>query len=152
MNDRLAGLRSSLEERDRLRGFSSRLESLKSDGSLSAAEYATGKADYDSRITAVTSRITTLKAAFRKELEASEREAEMCQLRLEGAETRHLAGELTVAQLEEEKARWSGQAQRIDEQRSALGAALAADSMEDLGDRQSWRLPYIRPCLLPRRP
>jgi hypothetical protein len=136
MDNRLSGLRAAIHERDRLKGFASRLETLQSEGALSPAEYSTGKADYDSRIASATARIETLRAVLRKELEASEREAETCRLRLEGAEARHAAGELTSAQLEEEKVRWSRQIEAIEEQSSGLGVALTAESAADLGDTE----------------
>jgi len=137
MDDGLAGLRAALDERDRLRGFTERLESLKAEGSLSPVEYATGSADYERRIATATSRIHALKAALGKELEAAERESDMCRLKLESAEARHSAGETTLAQVEAEKRKWTTHENRIAQRRERLATALAAETLADLGDAES---------------
>jgi hypothetical protein len=137
MDDGLAGLRAALDERDRLRGFTARLESLKAEGSLSPVEYATGSADYERRIATATSRIQALKAALSKELEATERESDMCRLKLESAEARHYAGETTLAQVEAEKRKWTTHENRIAQRREGLATALAAETIADLGNAES---------------
>ena len=134
MAESLVSLRSALEERDRLLGFASRLEDLKAEGSLSAADYPAGRADYDGRINAATTRIQSLKSALRKELEASEREGDLYRLKLEGAEANHLAGELTDAEFRAEERRWNAHQRRAEERCSELEVALTAESAEDLGD------------------
>ena len=134
MPESLVSLRSALEERDRLLGFASRLEDLKAEGTLSAVDYSAGRADYDGRINAATTRIHALRSALTKELEASEREGEMCRLKVEGAEAHHLAGELTDAEFHAEERRWTAHKRRIDERCSQLEIALVAESAEDLGD------------------
>jgi hypothetical protein len=137
MDDGLAALRAALDERDKLRGFTTRLESLKAEGSLSPVEYATGSADYERRIATATSRIQALKAALGKELEATERERDMCRLKLKSAETRHLAEETTVAQVEAEKRKWTTHQKRIAERREGLATALAAETLAELGNAES---------------
>lgn len=132
MSNALNGLLNALQERDRLRAFSSRLGSLRDDGTLSGDEYATGKADYEGRIDASTRRIDALKAALAKELEAARREAEMCQLKIESAEAHHEAGETSDSAFQSERQRWNTQLGRIEEQVAALEAALAAESAADL--------------------
>jgi len=134
MPEALVSLRATLEERDRLLGFATRLEDLKAEGTLSAADYSAGRADYDGRINAASTRIQVLKSALRKELEASEHEGDMCRLKVEGAEAHHLAGELSDAEFRAEERRWSAHKRRIDERCSELEIALAAESAEDLGD------------------
>jgi len=134
MPEALVSVRAALEERDRLLGFASRLDDLKAEGTLSAADYSAGRADYDGRIAAATTRIQGLKSALRKELEASEREGEMCRLKLEGAEAHHLAGELTDAEFRAEERRWNAHQRRVEERCSELEIALTAESAEDLGE------------------
>ena len=134
MADRFTGLRSALEERDRLRAFAERLEGLRDEGTLSPEEYASGRADYDGRIEASTKRVDMLKAALGKELEASEREAEMCRLKLESAEAQHEAGDLSAAAFQVEQQRWDAELRRIGQQREAMETALAAEAVTDLGD------------------
>jgi hypothetical protein len=134
MAESLVSLRTALEERDRLLGFASRLEDLKAEGTLSAADYSAGRSDYDGRIAAVTARIQALKSAIRKELEASEREGDLCRLKLEGAEANHLAGELTDTEFRAEERRWNAHQRRVEERCSELEIALTAESAEDLGD------------------
>lgn len=132
MAEGFSGLLSALQERDKLLAFASRLDSLKEEGTLSDDEYATGRADYDDRIEASTKRVDALKAALGKELEASEREAEMCRLKLESAEAQHEAGDLSAAAFTAEKAHWDAQLRRIGERGEALEAALAAEVATDL--------------------
>ena len=134
MPESLVSLRTALEERDRLLGFASRLEHLKAEGTLSAADYSAGRADYDGRIAAATTHIQGLKSALRKELQASEREGEMCRLKLEGAEASHLAGDFTDAEFLSEERRWNAHQRRVEERCSELEIALTAESAEDLGD------------------
>jgi len=132
MSNGLTGLLNALQERDRLLAFSARLQGLKDEGSLSAGEYSTGKADYEGRIEASTRRIATLKGALAKELEAIRREAEMCQLRIESAAAHHEAGELTDSAFESETRRWTSQLDRIEEQAAAYEAAIVAESAADI--------------------
>ena len=132
MAEGFTGLQSALEERDRLLSFASKLEDLQAEGSLSSAEYSTGKSDYDGRIAATTARIGALKSALRKELEASEREAEMCRLKLESAQAHHEAGDLPDAGFNSEKRRWESQLRGIATREDTLQTALTADSAADL--------------------
>ena len=134
MAEALVSLRAALEERNRLLTFASRLEDLNAEGSLSETDYSTGRADYDSRIIAATVRIQALKSALTKELEASEHEADMCRLRSEGVEAHHLAGELSDEAYRTEERRWNAHKRRTDERCLVLEIALAAESVEDLGE------------------
>jgi len=136
MNDGLTGLRAALEERDRLRSFAARLQTLKAEGSLSPAEYATGSADYERRIAAATSRIGAMKAAVAKDMVAAERERDLCRLKRESAEARHRAGETTLEQVEAEKRKWTTHEKRIEQRREGLAATLAAETSADLGDAE----------------
>ena len=147
MAEALVSLRATLEERDRLLGFAARLDDLKTEGTLSEADYSTGRADYDARIATTTTRIQGLKSAIRKELEASEHEANVCRLKLEGAEAHHLAGELSEAELHAEEQRWNAHRRRIEERCSQLELALTAESAADLGDTGIAAAPEQPPAL-----
>jgi hypothetical protein len=132
MSNGLNGLLNALQERERLRGFASRLENLRDDGTLSEDDYATGKADYEGRIDAGTHSIHALKAALSKELEAARREAEMCRLKIESAEAHHEAGETSDSAFHTERQRWTTQLGSIEKQVATLETALAAETAADL--------------------
>ncbi len=130
----MSGLHTALVERDRLRGFEARLESLNAEGALSATEYAAGSLDYASRIATVTARIDSLKSAIRKELEACDREVDICRLRMEGSVARSEAGELTPAQLQGETRKWGERLRDAENQKITLEIAMAAETAVDLAD------------------
>ena len=90
-------LYEALSTRDKVRGYLSNLEVLRTEGSVTEEQYAIAKSEYDGQESAALTEIESLKAQLRPRLGGIEQELADARFQMGSFETRLRVGEITQA-------------------------------------------------------
>jgi hypothetical protein len=124
---------TALATKDEILGFMVNLEKLKSDGSITAEQYAMGQDEYDGRLKATVAQIDRMKGGFRKELEAMQRELEAQRFEAGKLEARYKVGELTAEQYQSADRKLRDNIGRLEREAEELDRLIQAESAADVG-------------------
>jgi hypothetical protein len=124
---------SALEAKDEILGFMVNLEKLKSDGSITAEQYAMGQDEYDGRLKATVAQIDRMKGGFRKELEATQRELAAQRFETGKLEARYKVGELTAEHYQSADRKLRDDIGRLEREAEELDRLIQAESAADVG-------------------
>jgi len=124
---------SALAAKDEILGFMVNLEKLKSDGSITAEQYAMGQDEYDGRLKATVAQIDRMKGGFRKELEATQRELAAQRFETGKLEARYKVGELTAEHYQSADRKLRDDIGRLEREAEELDRLIQAESAADVG-------------------
>ncbi len=136
MSDDRESLILALAERDRLRGYRSKLDRLLESGELSEEQGTPARTDYDRRIAAVDSEVQSLKSMLRHQLEGIQCEAQSRKADLGRLRARHEVGELTLSKYRSEEKQLQPQLDTLERDERDLTRLLYAETAEGL-ERQT---------------
>jgi hypothetical protein len=120
-------LYEALATRDKVRGYLSNLERLRTEGSVTEEQYATAKNEYIGQESAASSAIDSLKAQLKPRLDGIERELADARFQLGSFETRLRVGEITQAKHDAEHRKLGTQIEALEASREELANLLAAE-------------------------
>jgi len=127
MANELEQLYQALVARDKVRGYLSNLERLRTEGSVTEEQYAIAKSEYDGQESAATSTIESLKSTLRPRMDSIEKELADASFQLGSFETRLRVGEITQAKYDAEQRQLGKQIKALEADREKLASLVDAE-------------------------
>ena len=121
-------LYEALATRDKVRGYLSNLERLRTDGSVTEEQYAAAKNEYVGQESAASSKIDALKAQLKPRLDGIEQELADARFQLGSFETRLRVGEITQAKYDAEQRKLGTQVKSLETDRDELASLVNAET------------------------
>jgi len=118
----------ALVSRDKVRGYLSNLERLRTEGSVTDEQYALAKDEYDGQESAATSEIESLKSQLRPRLDSTEQELADARFQLGSFETRLRVGEITQAKYDAEHRKLGKHIDELEADRENLASLIDAET------------------------
>ncbi len=131
-DDLSAEMLAALVERDRVRGYLSRLQGLQDEGSITAEQHDTAQADYSQRIEAATSRVEELRQQVQEQLDEVQRTLASHRSELGKLEARFKVQEIPLTKLQSDGVQHRRAIRTLQEQEKQLRALVDAESAEGL--------------------
>jgi len=121
-------LYQALVSRDKVRGYLSNLEGLRTDGSITEEQYELAKKEYSGQESDVSSEIESLKSQLQPRLDGIEQELADARFQLGSFETRLKVGEITQAKYDAERRKLGRQIETLETEREELASLVEADT------------------------
>ena len=121
-------LYKALSTRDKVRGYLSNLDRLRTESSLTEDQYAIAKSEYDGQEAAASSEIASLKAELKPRLDGIEQELTDARFQMGSFETRLRVGEITQAKYDAEQRKLGKQIESLEADRNELASLVDAET------------------------
>jgi hypothetical protein len=117
---------------EKVRGFLSNLEKIKSEGTISEEHYTATRLEYEQNLNSVAAEIVRAKSAIQKQLVPVQQEMAAQKLELGKLETRYRVGELTLEKYQIAGSEFRTKIEQLELRSNELGKLLAAESLQDI--------------------
>ena len=130
-------LYEALFTRDKVRGYLSNLDRLRTEGSVTEEQYAIAKSEYDGQESAASSEIESLKAQLKPRLDGIEQELAGARFQMGSFETRLRVGEITQAKYDAEQRKLGKQIETLQADQVELAGLVEAESAPELPPQET---------------